>query len=111
MSRWNRNSLSLWCPLSSADFPIPPQSCYALRTAHSTASGSTTAMRCRPSNIQKYLRLPAIVVFLDRETMKRDRLHISALLMTCVVQLFAGESRFQNKLIGFLVDLHLVGSQ
>jgi hypothetical protein len=43
--------------------------------------------------------------------MKRDSLHVSALLMTAVVQLLAGERRFQKILIVLLVDLQLVGSQ
>jgi hypothetical protein len=34
------------------------------------------------SNVEKHLRLPAAIMFLDGETMKRDRFHISALLMT-----------------------------
>ena len=63
------------------------------------------------SNIQKYLRLPAIVVFLDRETMKRDGFHVSPLLMTGVVQSFAGDFRFQKIYFAFLVNLRLASSQ
>jgi hypothetical protein len=37
------------------------------------------------SNIQKHFRFPAAILFLDGEAMKRDRFHVRALLMTCVV--------------------------
>ena len=63
------------------------------------------------SNIQKHSRFPTTVVFLDRKTVKRDCFHVSPLLMTGVVQSFAGDFRFQKICFAFLVNLRLVGSQ
>jgi len=68
------------------------------------AAGST-------SNIQKHSRFPVVAMFLDRETMERDRFDVSPLLMTGVVQLFAGEFRFQKICFAFLVNLRFAGSQ
>ena len=43
--------------------------------------------------------------------MKRDCFHVRALLMAGVVQLFAGDFRFQKIYFIFPIDLRLAGSQ
>ena len=51
---------------------------------HSCFVISVTLGSCRwlRSNVQKHSRFPIAVLFLYRETMKRDRFHIRALVMT-----------------------------
>jgi hypothetical protein len=43
--------------------------------------------------------------------MKRDRFHVCALVMTGVVQSFAGDFGFQKTLFAFAVDLSFAGPQ
>src|SRR4029450_244474 len=120
MSRWNRNNVVsrqlLYCPLSSRS------SCFFVARVTPCAPSAALAGRGLPalpgrgvrryrSNVQKPSRSPVVAVFLDRKTMKRDRFHVSPLLMTGVVQLFTCDFRFQKICFAFLIDLRLTGSE
>ena len=63
------------------------------------------------SNVEEDSGLPAAILFLDTETMEGDRFNVGALLMTCVVQSFAGDFCFQKICFTFLVNLRFAGSQ
>jgi hypothetical protein len=58
---------------------VKPAQCLSDAFAQVGAPRGAAPLR---SNIQEHFRFPAAVVFLDRETMKRHRLHVSPLLVT-----------------------------
>jgi hypothetical protein len=63
------------------------------------------------SNIQKHSCLPHAIAFPNGESMKSDCFHISALLMTYVIQSFSGDFCSQKIYFVLLNDLCLSDSQ
>ena len=79
--------------------------------AEATSRWNVAVIAQSTSNVQQDSGLPAAILFLDRETMEGDRFDVGALLMTCVVQSFAGDFCFQKICFAFLVNLRFAGSQ
>src|SRR5439155_3600032 len=86
-----------WC---SVRCPQRTVAADALRTAHSTTS-----------NVQQHPRAPAAVLFLDGEIVKRDRLHVGALMMPLRVQGLAGRRRCEKIFSFFFIDLRIADAQ